>query len=189
MYVPKIEDLTQEDITSLYELAMTNKTKYENLSNIYKNLIKSFKKLSQIYLNDSTLLKLNGISDDHEIETVINMLKSTNKKINVKQYEKILSIEFPKAIMEQDINEDDVDLKFSVVKDNELYKLVYYHNYNKNKAFEMANIKLENEIYSNVCNFDELNDKLAELERENIIKRISSIKYKIFDETKFCEKI
>ena len=188
MNVPKIEDLTQEDIETLYELAMSNKTKYENLVNVYKNLIKLFKKLSQIYLNDSTLLKLNGISDEHEIETVIDMLKSANKKINVRQYEKILSMEFPKTIVEQDVDDDD-ELKFSVVKDGDLYKLVYYHNYNKNKAFETANVKLENEIYNNVCNFDELNDKLAELERQNIIKRISSIRYKIFDEHKFCEKI
>lgn len=187
MNVPKIEDLTQEDVKTLYEVAMSNKTKYENLNNVYKNLIKLFKKLSQIYLNDSTLLKLNGVSDDHEIETVINMLKSMNKKINVKQYEKVLSIEFPKQIVIQD--PDDNELKYSVVKDGDLYKLVHYHNYNKIKAFEAAKVKLENEIYNDVCNFDELNDKLVELEQQNIIERISSIKYKIFDEHKFCENI
>ena len=183
-----IEEFTQEDLNELVNMAKLNQTKFQKMAKLYKTLLTAFKTLSEYYINDRIVLKLNGIEDSNETLPILELIRTIDSKIDLKSFEKQLQLEFPKKIIKQiNLNQSN-NFNFSLMQRNNEFRIIPYTENNKLNIFRELDYDEEEEIYSGLYDSYKLKRTLNELYEKKIINYISIIKFEGIESDKVLKE-
>lgn len=186
------EILTQEDADSLYNSMCVNRDAFLKMKKMYGKLLKVFRVLSENYINDKLMLKLNGIEDYNETEykSLFKLMKEVDPKMNLSNFEKSLSIEFPEEILNVITNNDpDSNIwEFSIIKKDDHYRVIRYLKRVKDSMIKQMGLTNCPIIYTGLINYDTHEEVMIKLEKDNIVKRISRTKFSLNNEEEFLKK-
>lgn len=183
-----IEDFTQEDLDELVNMAKLNQSKYQKMAKLYKTLLTAFKTLSEYYINDRIVLKLNGIEDSNEKLPILELIKTIDSKIDLKPFEKQLQLEFPKEIIKQINLKQSNNFNFSLMQRNNEFRIIPYTENNKLNIFHDLDYDEKEEIYSGLYDSYKLKQTLNKLHEKQIISYISPIKFKGIESDKVLKE-
>lgn len=187
--VPLLEDLTQDDVESLFNTMVKNGNAYKKMKALNNALIKGFELLANKYLDDVAILKINGIKNYEKIEykKIMDLLYKVDPKFKSSELEKRLNMEFPVEVINDTMNEEDNYWEYLIFKRPNYYQVLYCKHYNRDNAMNDLNLKSEDIIFSISIAPSTHYEIMTELERKQIIERISTIKFKTEDEQDFIK--
>lgn len=187
--VPLLSELTQDDVNSLYNTMIKNANAYKKMKALNNALIKGFELIAKKYLDDIALLKINGIKnyESTEYKKISDLLYKVNPKLKSSEFEKRLNTEFPVEVINETMNEEDNYWEYLIFKRPNYYQILRCKHYNRNNAMNCLNLKSEDIIFNISIPSLTHDEIMKELERKQIIERISSIKFKTEDEQEFIK--
>lgn len=187
--VPLLSELTQEDVNSLYNTMIKNANAYKKMKALNNTLIKGFELVAKKYLDDIAMLKINGIKnyESTEYKKISDLLCKVNPKLKSSEFEKRLNTEFPVEVINETMNEEDNYWEYLIFKRPNYYQVLYCKHYNRDNAINNLNLKSQDIIFTISIAPSTHDDIMKELERKQIIERVSSIKFKTEDEQEFIK--
>lgn len=187
--VPLLEELTQEDVESLYNTMIKNANAYKKMKTLNNALIKGFELVAKKYLDDIAILKINGIKDykSTEYKKISDLLHKVNPNLKSSEFEKRLNIEFPIEVINEMMNEENNYWEYLIFKRPNYYQILYCKHYNKDNAMNSLNLKSQDIIFTISISTSIHDEIMKELERKQIIERVSSIKFKTENEQEFIK--
>lgn len=187
--VPLLEELTQDDVESLFNTMINNGKAYKKMKALNDTLVKGFELIAKKYLDDIALLKINGIKnyESTEYKKISDLLYKVNPKLKSSDFEKRLNTEFPVEVINDIMNEEDNYWEYLIFKLPNHYQVLYCKHYNRDNAMSSLNLKSKDIIFTISIAPSTHDEIMKELERKQFIERISSIKFKTEDEQEFIK--